>query len=212
MKLFSRTRTKASLTAAGLLALAAVVNVISSAPASAAPALADCLDNHICFYESFHDDGTGNLSLAGSQSDQSSALIDHQQTISVPWEEGVGGPTVGTTPPQAGADGKIADFHNSHYTNGDSLNDSVSSIVNNSNHCLFMFGDSSFIIPPGHDKEGIEMGPHSTLFLVGATFGDVNDKLSSAYTIAPGNAQCTVPDGGRPQLAIDLARRPPFTG
>jgi hypothetical protein len=176
-----RTNRIAATVVGAVLAAGAALVGAGSTPAWA---LAVCPTDHVCFYQDFHDNG-GTLSFAGTMSDQNNALIDHPTTVFAAW-----------TDANVGADGKISDFRNSHYTNGDGLNDSVSSIANNSNHCLFLLGDINFDIAINHAQEGVEMGPHSALALVGATFGDANDRLSSAYTVVPGSSSCDVGEHG----------------
>jgi hypothetical protein len=98
--------------------------------------------------------------------------------------------------------GSIRDFRNSHFTDGEGLNDQVSSIINNTNNCYTFypdinFGASNFTFyfdagtSRGEFHQGLELivQPHSYYSLGGRDPFNVdnradvlNDKLSSAKT------------------------------
>jgi hypothetical protein len=71
----------------------------------------------------------------------------------------------------------IVNFQNSHYRDGSTLNDSVSSIINASAECLWVFPDAGFK-PQG---VGYLIAPHSG---VNAGLAFPNDSISSALAIA----------------------------
>ncbi|MCZ4610302.1 peptidase inhibitor family I36 protein [Streptomyces sp. Lzd4kr] len=90
----------------------------------------------------------------------------------------------------------IYSFQHSHYTNGETLDNSASSVVNNSDRCLNLFPDPNF----RSVNNGIRVivGPHIGVNL-NAYIGDSDnsydgDSISSAYTYAPDkDGKC---DGG----------------
>jgi hypothetical protein len=83
-------------------------------------------------------------------------------------------------------DGGNSDFSGDKYTNGDDTNDSVSSIVNNTDHCVAFFWNKNFDFAFG----GVVFAPHTVSFLVGKNLGKYNDKFSSVYTMQPNVPDC----------------------
>jgi hypothetical protein len=172
-----RLKRKLALAAASMIAVTGGVAAVAESPAYA---LATCPQFHVCFYEDFKDNN-GNPSPAGTMSDQTEALTRHPQQVR--YDDSSGQEDMWTA-------GKISNFKNSHYTNGDGLNDSVSFIVNNTGSCLWMWGDSDFQIPNMHAHEGVFFGPHTGKAMVGSALGDENNKFSSAAV-----STCGLPNG-----------------
>jgi hypothetical protein len=109
-----------------------------------------------------------NTNFTGSMSDQTNALIYGK--------------------------GKIDVFWNSHYTNGDNLNDTVSSVVNNTQSCIGL--NANFYQQEGRwygedpkaDTGYIDIGPQTSVSFDGDARGRFNDLMSSTET-----NQCNVP-------------------
>jgi len=80
----------------------------------------------------------------------------------------------------------ISNFQNSHYTNGQSLNDSVSSVENNSDYDLVLFENADY------GGNSVIIAPHQTVNLTsvgifepgGVVSGDFNDEASSGYAFS----------------------------
>src|SRR4051794_16813580 len=89
-----------------------------------------------------------------------------------------------------GVSGKSSDFRNSHYTNGDSLQDSASFVVNNSDVCLVLHRDVNFVASDSLSYSVTSFGPHTTRALAGAVLGNDNDKFSSAFTLGTRGDLC----------------------
>ena len=162
-----------------------VIAAIATGLGTPAQALATCPDNHVCFYQEFREEN-GLLFPAGTMSDQTAWLINKPRTIRIPIS------AHGSAVDLIDTDGAISNFENSRYTNGSGLNDSISVVVNNSNRCLFMFGNKDWLRPDGHPREAVQFGPHTARVLVGDNLGDSHDRLSSAFTVPPGHQRCTV--------------------
>jgi hypothetical protein len=170
--------------AVGGAAVAAASGAMVATGATPSYALATCPSGHICFYHDYSYLGNGNYTAAGTMSDQTNALQGHPSVQQVEW-------TNKKIP--ASVNGKIGNFKNSHYTNGQGLNDSVSLVVNNSGDCLAVWPDANFESINGIAQTGnfgVEFAPHTSKAMAGATLGLLNDRLSSAVTIPGNTAAC----------------------
>lgn len=147
--------------AVGAAVLAGVGVATNAAPASAA---ATCPSGHICF---FHDED-----YRGSMSDRTAQLTGHYRAD--------------------GNDGTISDFRQYGYFNpsAGSLNDSISSIVNNSGSCLSLWGNVGFQVPGGHSNEVIVLSPYTRFNARDYESWYVNDKFSSAATYVSWEPDC----------------------
>jgi hypothetical protein len=177
----------AALTAASSVAFA------TGTPSYASATLATCPNGHICFYKDFNYLGNGQYTPAGTMSDQTATLFKGATTFVGNWHHG----EIETIPTY----GKISNMQNSHYTNGEGLNDSISLVVNNSNECLAMFPDANFLVENniynGNNGTTItEFAPHTSKAMAGNVLGRNNDGYSSAATVPRGDSRCVnVPVG-----------------
>ncbi|MFH8220020.1 peptidase inhibitor family I36 protein [Streptomyces sp. NPDC018057] len=84
---------------------------------------------------------------------------------------------------------QIKRFTNSHYQNGADINDSVTSIVNNTDKCLKLYYDFDFQHNvQGKDRDrGLVIGKYTSVVLDGHTDGRFNDRFSSVTVTGCGN-------------------------
>jgi len=180
-------------------AVSLVAATVGAVAVGAAPsyALASCPDNHICFYKDFHYLGNGKYSPAGTMSDQTAALTTHPTSVKALYDNVFHSGVF--------AWGKISDFRNSHYTDGESLEDSVSFVVNNTGWCLDVYTAPDF-----HTKDstkhyqGVSFGPDTSRAMAGANLGPNNDDWSSAFVTPRGSTFCLPASGN--YLALDVVQ------
>ena len=124
--------------------------------AAPADAVAICGQQRICF----HQFG----SSTGSMSDRTAELLHHFDPAHL-------------------RDGALMDFRNYGYFNpmAGSLNDSVTTITNNSDHCLVLWGNVNLKTGASHGDEELILAPHTVVSLWGA-LQFLDNKLSSAET------------------------------
>jgi len=168
--------------AASLIAATTGAVAVGAAPSYA---LASCPDKHVCFFKDFRFDGDKSYFPAGTMSDQTNALFKSGGAL-IPRVE-----TDDAVISNVGVWGKISDFRNSHYTNGDSLQDSASLVVNNSDVCLVLYRDVNFVASDSLSYSVISFGPHTSRAMAGAVLGNDNDKFSSAFTVGTRGDLCS---------------------
>jgi hypothetical protein len=136
--------------------------VLTAVPASAA---AQCDGISICFFQHWQS--------TGSMSDRTAELTRHFE-------------------PSTMIDGRIPDFKAFGYFNAaaGTLDDSVSTIVNNSNSCLYLWGNPNYKKPFAHPYEWMILGPRTTVTLW-SEMQSTNDKLSSARTEVSWSPDCS---------------------
>jgi hypothetical protein len=154
------------------LALSAVALTLANVGLSASPAsaVAQCPDKHVCFYKDY--------GWTGTMSDQTNALAhDPLRPYYLP------------APQDFTVNGKIEDMHNSNYTNGDVLNDSISSVHNFSDQCVVLWADVYYRDFTGTHDLALTIGPHTSVDFKGTDpvknvpkYYLYNDRMSSAYT------------------------------
>jgi hypothetical protein len=171
----SRIKRVATVLAGLLVGIGGVIGL-----AQPAMAVATCPDQHLCFYHDFIEHAPGDWDYAGTMSDQTTSVIKTDRLIFADnkwiWTKGA-----------------ISDFNNSHYTNGQVLDESVSAIANNTDNCVYLFDHTNW--GPGQDVPGIQLGAHSGTVLVGGNLGPHNDQLSSAFSVAPNDSHCNAARG-----------------
>ncbi|MFB7600908.1 peptidase inhibitor family I36 protein [Streptomyces sp. NPDC056160] len=81
--------------------------------------------------------------------------------------------------------GQIQRFTNSHYQNGANINDSVSSVVNNTGYCLKLYYDFDFQhnVQGSDSKRGMIIGKYTSVVLDGNTDSAFNDRFSSVRRV-----------------------------
>nr|WP_296069729.1 hypothetical protein [uncultured Actinoplanes sp.] len=169
-------------TAASIVAATAGAVAVGASPSYA---LATCPDKHVCFFKDFHYNGNNTYSPAGTMSDQTNALFKPGGALISKVETDDGNIN------NVGVWGKISDFRNSRYTNGDKLQDSVSFVVNNSDVCLVLYRDVNFVASNSLSYSVISFGPHTTRALAGAKLGNDDNEFSSAFTVGVRGDLCS---------------------
>lgn len=152
-----------------LTGAAAAMTVVGALAVAPGPAQAayTCGQQQVCFYKDYNATGTASVQARLNRS-SGTAFV-----------------------------GYIKDFRNSHYTNGETLQDSISSIVNNSDDDMLLYDEGNFggprVLIPRHSglrnlDSGTVYGPNGKPVTYLYT---LNDRATSAAVGSCTTTACT---------------------